>query len=112
MPATFTINGQRIDAEPGLSLFDLAEKAGVRVPTSCIKNGKCKECVVEVTAGAALLSRPTNQERHLRDSFRLSCQASIVGTDGDVHGQTMRRGQMRIERHALGLPGSGKPMAV
>src|SRR5688572_21026972 len=95
MPAAFTINGQRVNAEPGRSLFDLAEKAGVRVPTSCIKNGKCKECVVEVTAGAALLSPPTEREHHLRDSFRLSCQASIVATDGDVRGQTMRRGQMR-----------------
>ena len=32
------------------SLFEAAAHAGVRVPTSCVAQGKCKECIVEVTA--------------------------------------------------------------
>lgn len=107
MPATLTLNGQRIDVAPGVSLFAAAERAGVRVPTSCVTQGKCKECVVEVTAGAELLSAPTDAEKHLdvRGSrFRLSCQACVNAGDGEIVCHTMRRGHMRIERHALHLP--------
>jgi uncharacterized 2Fe-2S/4Fe-4S cluster protein (DUF4445 family) len=106
MPVTLTINGQRTDAAPGLSIFDMAEELGVQVPTSCRKNGKCKECIVEVTEGMAVLTPPTEHEQHLKDSFRLSCQSFVKldATSGEVKCHTMRRGQMRIERHALGLP--------
>ncbi len=107
MPVTLTINGQRVDLTPGVSLFAAAERAGVRVPTSCVTQGKCKECVVEVTSGAELLSVPTEAEKHLdvRGSrFRLSCQARVSAGDGQIVCHTMRRGHMRIERHALHLP--------
>src|SRR4051794_7812380 len=110
MPVTLTINGQHTSASPGLSIFDMAEELGVQVPTSCRKNGKCKECIVEVSDGMALLTPPTEHEQHLKDKFRLSCQ-SFVQLDkqsGEVKCHTMRRGQMRIERHALGLPLRGK----
>jgi len=106
MPATLTVNGRRVAAPAGVSLFTLAEQAGVRVPTSCVTQGKCKECVVEVTQGLELLSPPTEFERHLdaRDSrFRLSCQCCIAADDGEVACHTMRRGHMRIERSAINL---------
>jgi uncharacterized 2Fe-2S/4Fe-4S cluster protein (DUF4445 family) len=96
----------------GASLFDCAEKIGVRVPTSCLKNGKCKECVVEVAEGMECLSPPTQFESHLTGSFRLSCQALISACEGHLRCHTMRRGHMRIERHALGLPTSGRPMEL
>src|SRR6059058_46558 len=109
MPLTLTINGHETHASPGSgSLFDHAEELGVRVPTSCRKNGKCKECIIEVSEGMALLSPPTQSESHLKNQFRLSCQCSIVADDGVVKCHTMRRGQMRIERHALGLPLRGE----
>jgi uncharacterized 2Fe-2S/4Fe-4S cluster protein (DUF4445 family) len=95
MPVTLTVNGQRIAAAAGVSLFAAAEQAGVRVPTSCVTQGKCKECVVEVTSGMDLLSPPTECEKHLdvRGSrFR------------EIAYHTMRRGQMRIERSGLHLP--------
>src|SRR5262245_52881779 len=104
MGASLTINGRRIAAAAGVSIFDAAARLGVRVPTSCVTQGKCKECVVEVTEGMALLSPPTSYERHLREPFRLSCQARLTGDSGDVLCQTMRRGLMRIERHAIDLP--------
>ena len=67
MPATLTINGQTTAAVPGLSLFEHAERLGVRVPTSCKKQGKCKECLVEVDGGPwTLLSPPTPEEQHLQ----------------------------------------------
>ena len=104
MAVSLTINGQTIDAPPGGSIFEYAERLGVAVPTSCQKQGKCKECIVEVTSGMDVLSPPTEHERHLAGAFRLSCRSLIAAGEGDVRCHTMRRGQMRIERHALDLP--------
>jgi uncharacterized 2Fe-2S/4Fe-4S cluster protein (DUF4445 family) len=109
LPVTLTVNGRTAAASSGRTLFDLATGLGVRVPTSCQTNGKCKECVVEIAEGLNLLSPPTPAERHLKGPFRLSCQASLVTDDGVVRCHTMRRGRMRIERHALSLPGTHRP---
>ncbi|HEY4233502.1 MAG TPA: ASKHA domain-containing protein [Lacipirellulaceae bacterium] len=104
MAATLVINGQPTQALPGRTLFGYAEDLGIQVPTSCQKQGKCKECMVEVTAGMSLLTPPTPEEEHLQDNFRLSCRCQLATDAGEVHCHTLRRGQMRIERHALSLP--------
>ena len=111
MPSV-TINGQSIDAPVGSTLFEAAAQAGVRVPTSCVAQGKCKECIVEVTDGMEMLEPRSSHERHLKGEFRLSCQCRIVGSDGVIQCQTMRRGHMRIERHALNLPVSGSTVSL
>jgi uncharacterized 2Fe-2S/4Fe-4S cluster protein (DUF4445 family) len=111
MPAV-TINGHRIDSPAGSSLFDAATQAGIRVPTSCIAQGKCKECIVEITSGMDLLVQRTAHERHLKDPFRLSCQCRIAGDAGAIECHTMRRGHMRIERQALNLPVSRVSMPL
>src|SRR5262245_28496661 len=84
MPVTLTVNGHRIEAPAGVSLFTAAEQAGVRVPTSCVTQGKCKECVVEITRGMELLTPPTSYETHLDASsrFRLSCQCKVAADSG------------------------------
>ena len=99
-----TINGQAIDVERGTSIFDAATRAGVRIPTSCVAQGKCKECIVEIVDGMHNLSPRTEHERHLAGNFRLSCQSVVTAEHGAIECHTMRRGQMRIERHALNLP--------
>src|SRR5579884_2364956 len=106
MPVTLTINGQSTQAPPGPSLFDYADTLGVQVPTSCQKQGKCKECMVEIVEGMNCLSPVTEHEQHLGGNFRLSCQARVSSEAGVIRCHTMRRGHMRIERHAIGLPGS------
>jgi uncharacterized 2Fe-2S/4Fe-4S cluster protein (DUF4445 family) len=106
MAVTLTINGQSIAAEAGQSLFDHAEQLGIEVPTSCRKQGKCKECMVEVVEGMDALSTAAEAERHLKGNFRLACQTCVAAANGHVRCHTMRRGTMRIERHALGLPGT------
>lgn len=108
MAVTLTINGATTRDLQGRSLFDCAESLGIRVPTSCRKNGKCKECIIEVTEGLELLSEPTPPEAHLKGNFRLSCQCTVVADTGDVKCHTMRRGQMRIESRAVGLLPGGK----
>ena len=94
--ATLSINGVEVAAEPGASIFDLAETAGVHVPTSCRKQGKCKECIVEVVEGAEALTPRTEPEEHLRGNFRLSCQTCVRRPDARVRAHTMRRGAMQI----------------
>jgi uncharacterized 2Fe-2S/4Fe-4S cluster protein (DUF4445 family) len=104
VPVTLTVNGLTTVASPGPTLFELAEGLGIRVPTSCQTNGKCKECVVEVAEGGELLSPPTSFETHLKTPFRLSCQSALVAEAGTVRCHTMRRGQLRIERRAVHVP--------
>jgi uncharacterized 2Fe-2S/4Fe-4S cluster protein (DUF4445 family) len=101
------LNSRTIEAGTGLSLFTCAEQLGVQVPTSCNKQGRCKECVVEVTEGMDCLSKPGPEERHLKGRFRLSCCTRIATEEGIVRCHTMRRGLMRIEKHAFELPVHG-----
>ena len=108
MSVELHFNNQRRDVAPGPSLFDYAESLGINVPTSCRKQGKCKECVVEITEGMDCLSAPVPAEKHLKGNFRLSCSCRIVKDSGVVRCHTMRRGEMRIERAALHLPGRRK----
>ena len=115
MAVTLTINGQSTEANAALSLFDQAEAMGIDVPTSCRKQGKCKECMVEIVEGMDALSPMTEAERHLKGNFRLSCQTFVTGSAavaGLVRCHTMRRGHMVIERQADGLPGCGQALAL
>jgi uncharacterized 2Fe-2S/4Fe-4S cluster protein (DUF4445 family) len=105
-------NLQQADAVPGASLFDYAESLGIKVPTSCRKQGKCKECLVEVVEGMECLSERTPEESHLRENFRLSCRCKIVKDAGVVRCHTMRRGDMKIERHAFQLPASAQNLKL
>jgi uncharacterized 2Fe-2S/4Fe-4S cluster protein (DUF4445 family) len=112
MAVNLTINGESIEARAGLSLFEHAEALGIDVPTSCRKQGKCRECMVEIVEGMSALSAMTEPERHLKGKFRLSCQTYVTAESGPVRCQTMRRGHMRIERHAFGLPVGSGPLPL
>jgi uncharacterized 2Fe-2S/4Fe-4S cluster protein (DUF4445 family) len=105
-------NQHRGTAARGSALFDCAETMGIKVPTSCRKQGKCKECLVEIVEGMELLSAPAPQEAHLKGNFRLSCSCRIAVDDGVVRCHTMRRGLMRIEGHALELPVTHKNLRL
>jgi uncharacterized 2Fe-2S/4Fe-4S cluster protein (DUF4445 family) len=111
--ATLSINGHTLTATPELSLFDHAETAGIRVPTSCRKQGKCKECMVEIVEGMDGLTPRTEFEEHLKGAFRLSCQAHPSASAGHIRCHTMRRGAMQIESgigpSGIGPSGIGLP---
>lgn len=104
MSVELHFNHRRTMAARGASLFACAEALGINVPTSCRKQGKCKECLVEVAEGAELLSPPSAVEQHLKGSFRLACSCRIEADAGTIRCHTLRRGEMRIERQALNLP--------
>jgi uncharacterized 2Fe-2S/4Fe-4S cluster protein (DUF4445 family) len=107
MNVQLQFNGLTGEATKGLSLFNHANALGIAVPTSCNQNGKCKECVVEVTEGMSCLSAPEPAERHLKGAFRLSCCSRVTAEEGTIRCHTMRRGVMRIEKHAFELPVHG-----
>ncbi|MFN8574973.1 MAG: ASKHA domain-containing protein [Gemmatimonadaceae bacterium] len=100
-----TIDGRTVVAQEGQSLFECAEAMDVRIPTSCLKLGKCRECLVEVEEGMERLTPPSPQEGHLDGNFRLSCRARLVAGPGIVRCHTLRRGALRIETETRGLDG-------
>jgi uncharacterized 2Fe-2S/4Fe-4S cluster protein (DUF4445 family) len=104
MSVKLTINSKDIEAEAGPSLFDYAEQLDIQVPTSCLKQGKCRECLVEVVEGMDCLSEPSEEEEHLQDNFRLSCRCRVTSDTGTVRCHTMRRASMRIQEHCEALP--------
>jgi uncharacterized 2Fe-2S/4Fe-4S cluster protein (DUF4445 family) len=75
----------------GRTLFDYADELRVEVPTSCYRNGRCHECIVEVTAGHEALSTPGAPESFLRGAYRLACQAVIERDDIEIAFAPLRR---------------------
>src|SRR5580658_4761487 len=112
MSVELHFNGRQSWALPGSSLFECAEALGIKVPTSCRKQGKCKECLVEISAGMDCLTPKSPEEYHLKENFRLSCRCRIAADSGLLRCHTMRRGEMRIERHALQLPAQRHPLRL
>lgn len=104
MALSLTINVQTVTAEPGPTLFDYAEQMGLHVPSSCHKQGKCRECLMEVTQGMEALSPPAEEEMHLQAPFRLSCRSRVTAQRGTIRASTLRRADMRIEEAARHLP--------
>ena len=67
-----------VAAVVGRTLFDDADDMSMQMPASCQRSGRCHECIVEVTLGAAALNDPTEAEAFLRRPFRLACQATVI----------------------------------
>lgn len=86
---------QELESQLGKSLFDYADSLSIRVPTSCSRNGECHECIVEVKSGADALNPPTDEEKFLRGSYRLACQANVTDAQADIEFAVLRR-QPRI----------------
>jgi uncharacterized 2Fe-2S/4Fe-4S cluster protein (DUF4445 family) len=79
----------------GRSLFEAADELSVRVPSSCRRTGRCRECVVQVVEGGESLGARTEAEAFLPSSFRLACQAIVERDDRDVRFSILRR-RLRI----------------
>ncbi len=88
---TVSCGAGRLSPMAGSTLFDYADRASMRVPSSCARTGICHECVVRVDAGIAALSPRTEAERFLQDPFRLACQAEVTDLAADVVFQPLRR---------------------
>jgi uncharacterized 2Fe-2S/4Fe-4S cluster protein (DUF4445 family) len=75
----------------GRTIFEYADELSVEVPTSCQRNGRCHECVVEIRKGMASLSPPNEAESFLRGDFRLACQAEVISDAEDIEFAALRR---------------------
>jgi uncharacterized 2Fe-2S/4Fe-4S cluster protein (DUF4445 family) len=112
MSVELFFNNKKFNVKKGSSLFDYAESFGIRVPTSCQKQGKCKECLVEIIEGMECLSEPVQKESHLNGNFRLSCRTKIIADSGVIRCNTMRRGRMKIENKALHFSYNEKKLKI
>ena len=88
---TIACGAERLRPVAGDTLFDYADQAATRVPSSCARTGICHECVVRVDAGIAALSPRTEVERFLQDPFRLACQTEVTDLSAEVAFQPLRR---------------------
>ncbi len=104
MSVTVAINAQTAPFAAGISLFDAGESLGINVPSSCRKQGRCRECLMEVVDGIEHLTPRAEAEHHLKGAFRLSCCARLATDSGSVRCHTMRRGTMYVEDSAMNLP--------
>ncbi|MBF0289713.1 MAG: DUF4445 domain-containing protein [SAR324 cluster bacterium] len=104
MPVRVEINLQKAEVAAGITLFQCGEKLGVRIPTSCRKNGKCRECLLEISSGMEFLSPRVGEEAHLSGLFRLACRTKIACDSGQVTCSTLKRGSIRIEESSEDLP--------
>ncbi len=100
-PGTVSHDGKTQPLAIGMTLFDCADELAVEVPTSCQRNGRCHECVVEVSAGEAALCARTEAEGFLRAPYRLACQAIVERDDIDVaFAPLRRRPRILVRAHA------------
>src|ERR1019366_6759348 len=76
--ALVTSGGTAREVVEGSTLFECADQLGIRVPTSCNRQGTCHECIVEVPSGMNGLRARTEAESFLRDRYRLACQAVLA----------------------------------
>ena len=88
----------------GKTIFDYADDLSVEVPTSCLRTGRCHECVVEITEGMESLGERTEPEGFLRGSFRLACQARIVSDVKPISFAPLRRRPRILEASSRHLP--------
>ncbi|MFN4262129.1 MAG: ISC system 2Fe-2S type ferredoxin [Thioalkalivibrionaceae bacterium] len=84
---TLCPDGAVVDAEPGISLCDLALANGIEIEHACEKSCACTTCHVWVREGLDSLNEASDDEEDLLDrawglepDSRLSCQAR-VGTE-------------------------------
>ncbi len=113
-PGTVSHDGKTQPLAVGMTLFDCADELAVEVPTSCQRNGRCHECVVEVRAGDAALSARTEAEGFLRAPYRLACQAVIERDEIDVSFAPLRRRARILTRAhvAAGAPDAFDPVVT
>ncbi len=83
--------GASCDSAEGWTLFDCADQLGVRVPTSCNRQGTCHECIVDVRRGMNGLRSRTEAESFLRDTYRLACQAVVDGSSTEIEFSPLSR---------------------
>ena len=92
----FSLNDTDIPCNLSQSLFDLMAATSTPLPSSCKKQGKCKECLVEIKSGEEFLSEVSEIEKKLTHGYRLSCQ-TFIEKEGVIEAKTLKRPEIKIE---------------
>ena len=82
-----TINGQEVQASPGMTVLEAAQKAGIHIPTLCYHPdlppmGACRVCLVEV-----------EKERVLQPSCSFPVRQGMVV---HTHSPTVRKARRTV----------------
>jgi ferredoxin len=87
---TYLPAGTQLACAPGDSVFEVARRGGVDIPTACVAKATCGLCRVKIIAGEQHLT-PFNpaERKHLGNVYfitklRLSCQARIRDDAADA----------------------------
>ena len=81
----FEASGVEVACSPGETVFDIARRSGVAIPTSCVGRATCGLCRIRVVDGEDNLSPVNDSEtNHLGNVYfitkvRLSCQTKVEG---------------------------------
>jgi ferredoxin, 2Fe-2S len=80
--------GKVIEAEPGMSICDVALKNGIEIEHACEKSCACTTCHVYIREGMDSLNENSDDEDDMLDKAwgldsdsRLSCQAMVGNED-------------------------------
>lgn len=101
MPAVVQLDAHTVALARGETLFAAADRAGAMLGSSCRRQGKCRECVVEVVDGATHLTPVAPEERSLLPPFRLACRCALAAEEGWVKLRTLHRPALQIEEGAV-----------
>ncbi|MEE8434292.1 MAG: ASKHA domain-containing protein [bacterium] len=100
-------DGGKVELAAGQTLFDHADRLQVKVPTSCRREGKCHECIVEIRQGMDALSARGAPERFLGGGFRLACQATVMTENYDLELALPQRQPRILTKSVLPIEAAG-----
>ncbi|MET0267609.1 MAG: 2Fe-2S iron-sulfur cluster binding domain-containing protein [Duganella sp.] len=83
--------GWSFDAAAPATLLEAAERAGIRLPSSC-RNGTCRTCLCQLSSGAVRyrIEWPGLSLEEKRDGYILPCVA-IASTDLSISAPAAKR---------------------
>lgn len=109
---TIEINDEKVEAQIGERLLDVARRNAAHIGFACDGQGLCTTCECRVLDGADKLNKPTEAEltwlppARMRDGYRLGCQAALRGV-GEVKVLTRAEELRRQFNHFL-VPPAGR----
>ena len=98
---TFLPQGVTVECADGESVFEVGQRHGIPINTSCVGQANCGLCRVKIIEGAEFLP-PFNEDekKHLGNVYhatrvRLSCQSRVTGGDVTVEVPEKRKKKPR-----------------
>jgi uncharacterized 2Fe-2S/4Fe-4S cluster protein (DUF4445 family) len=112
----FEPDGRKVSAKTGVTVMEVALKAGVAINTECGGRGTCGKCKVIVKSLGSTSDIAETEKKHLtmeefRQGNRLACQTIVLG-DAIVYVPRFSPGQRRIQEGGFEREFVLKPMVT